>query len=131
MKISASIYSSTKKSLEDSIRELDELNIDMIHVDFNDKKSDGKTVFADIKNIKTLTSKAIDLHIISDTPSNYFQYIKELNIEYVTFQHENITEKLSIPKISNTKFGIAVISETPVQIIEEYNKIDFIRAMFV
>ena len=89
MKISASIYSSTNKSLEDSIRELDELSIDMIHVDFNDKKSDGKTVFADIKNIKTLTSKAIDLHIISETPSNYFQYIEELNIEYVTFQHEN------------------------------------------
>ena len=37
MKISASIYSSSNKNLEENIRILDELNIDMIHIDFDDK----------------------------------------------------------------------------------------------
>ena len=36
MKISASIYSSSNKNIEENIKILDELNIDMIHIDFND-----------------------------------------------------------------------------------------------
>ena len=88
MKISASIYSSTKKSLEDSIRELDELNIDMIHVDFNDKKSDGKTVFADIKKIKTLTSKDIAVFLsilVSFKGSNIGSGIIECSLSSIIF----------------------------------------------
>ena len=66
MKISASIYSSSNKNLEENIRILDELNIDMIHIDFNDKKSDEEKIFSDIKRIKSLSSIPIDLHIISE-----------------------------------------------------------------
>jgi len=130
MKISASIYSSADNNLEKCISNIDDLNVDMIHVDFNDKKIDEKIIFSDIKTIKNLTNKPIDLHIISENPSKYIHYIKEYEIEYVTFQYETITGNLSIPEISNTKFGIAIVSETSINIIKKYySKIDFILLM--
>ena len=130
MKISASIYSSSNKNLEENIRILDELNIDMIHIDFNDKKSDEEKIFSDIKRIKSLSSIPIDLHIISENPSKYFDYISDLKIEFVTFQYETIKEKFSIPSFKKTLIGIAVVSNTSIDIIEKYKKkIDFILLM--
>lgn len=130
MKISASIYSSSNKNLEENIRILDELNIDMIHIDFNDKKSDEEKIFSDIKRIKSLSSIPIDLHIISENPSKYFDYISDLKIEFVTFQYETIKEKFSVPSFKKTLIGIAVVSNTSIDIIEKYkNKIDFILLM--
>ena len=38
MKISASLYSNKTKKIETLTEELDSVNIDMLHVDFNDKK---------------------------------------------------------------------------------------------
>jgi len=130
MKISASIYSSSNKSFEENIKILDELNIDMIHIDFNDKKSDEKKIFLDIKTIKRLSSIPIDLHIISENPSKYFDYINELKIDFVTFQYETIKEKFTIPDFKETKIGIAIVSNTSIEIIEKYkNKINFILLM--
>ena len=130
MKISASIYSSSNKNIEENIKILNELNIDMIHIDFNDNKSDKEKIYSDIKKIKSLSSIPIDLHIISENPSKYFNSINDLKIEFVTFQYETIKEKFSIPNFKDTKTGIAIVSNTSIEIIEKYkNNIDFILLM--
>ncbi|MEN9523043.1 MAG: hypothetical protein RL065_1420, partial [Bacteroidota bacterium] len=77
MKISASIYSDNKRNINEIVEIVDELEIDFFHVDCND----DETVFEDIATIKTLTQTPVDLHIISSTPSNYFDLIEKNKVD--------------------------------------------------
>ncbi len=114
MKISASIYSSKEKTPEQLVRELDAHEIDMLHVDCRDNEK----VFEDIAAIRKISSTPIDLHIISATPEKYFHRIEELKIEYVSFQYEELSELPALPAKSSTKFGLSVISSTPISVFE-------------
>ena len=71
MKISASLYSTKTKKIETLTEELDSVNIDMLHVDFNDKKINADKIEDDIRRIRKASKTPIDLHIISETPSVY------------------------------------------------------------
>ena len=130
MKISASIYSNKDRTLENLIKDLDNYNVDMLHVDFNDKKNELNKIEKDIKQIRNLCEKPIDLHIISDTPNKYSKFIKDYKIEYVTFQLENRVEELNIYKSNHTKYGIAITSNTSINQFDKYkNFCDFILLM--
>jgi ribulose-phosphate 3-epimerase len=126
MKISASIYSSKGKSPEQLVLDLDEHEIDMLHVDC----VDNERVFADIANIRKISSRPVDLHIISSEPEKYFQQIEELEIEYVSFQYENLTQLPVLPKTTKTKFGLSIVSSTPIDVFEEAkDSFDFVMMM--
>lgn len=126
MKISASVYSNKQRTIEDLARELDSCHIDYFHVDCND----DPVVFEDIKKIRAVSNTPIDLHIISNTPEKYFDNILEHEIEYVSFQYENITGKLNFPKTHKTKFGLALVSDTPIEVFEDYkDDCDFVLIM--
>ena len=120
MKISASLYSNKTKKIETLTEELDSVNIDMLHVDFNDKKINADKIEDDIRRIRKVSKTPIDLHIISETPSVYNSLIERNKIERVAFQLENINEeKFQIPNNKYTEFGIAVTTNTS---IHEFNK---------
>ncbi|MDX2362662.1 MAG: CBS domain-containing protein [Crocinitomicaceae bacterium] len=125
MKISASIYSDKKRPLEEVIADLVDHQVDLLHVDCNDDLS----VFDDIRTIRGLCNIPIDLHIITPSPSKYYTLLEENPVEYITFQHEDLTEKLEIPKTVTGRKGIAVITPTSIDIFEEYQKFDFILIM--
>jgi ribulose-phosphate 3-epimerase len=115
MKISASIYSSKEKSLEELVRELDAHEIDMFHVDcVNNEK-----VFDDIAAIRKISSTPIDLHIISSEPEKYFSKIGELEIEYVSFQYENLKQLPILPQNSKAKFGLSLTASTSIDVFEK------------
>jgi ribulose-phosphate 3-epimerase len=126
MKISASIYSNKNRPIEDLAKELDTCFIDYFHVDCNDEPA----VFDDIKRIRAVSSTPIDLHVISDKPERYFDLILENEVEFVSFQYENIQKKLVFPSTNKTQFGLALISDTPIEVFEEYkNDCDFVLIM--
>lgn len=125
MKISASIYSDKKRSLEEVIQDLIDHQIDMFHVDCND---DVK-VFEDIKTIRRMCDLPVDLHIITDNPSKYYQLLRETPVEYVTFQFEPLEEKLSIPEDISGKKGLAIITPTSVDVFDQHADLDFILIM--
>ncbi len=126
MKISASLYSSKKRPLEPLIEELDQCHIDLFHIDCNDDPS----VFDDIKEIRQISSTPIDIHIISDRPEQYFSQIESMDLEYVTFQYENLSSKLVFPNAPDTQFGLAITSDTPIEVFSEYaDDCDFILIM--
>jgi len=126
MKISASIYSSKAKSLPELVKELDEFHVDYFHVDCNDNLS----VFDDIKTIRQQSKTPIDLHIISSDPEKFFQKIVENEVELVTFQYENLNNGINIPKEIKSKLGLAIISETEIDVFEKYkDRFDFILFM--
>lgn len=115
MKISASIYSSKEKTPVQLVRELDAHGIDMLHIDC----ADNDKVFEDIAAIRKISATPIDLHIISPTPEKYFKQIEELGIEYVSFQYENIQTMPQLPTGGKTKFGLSIVSGTPVSVFDK------------
>lgn len=125
MKISASIYSDKKRSLQEVIQDLVNHQVDLLHVDCNDDLS----VFDDIHQIRQWCSLPIDLHIITETPEKYFDYLRKEPVEYITFQVENLKSKLEIPSDITGKKGIAVITPTPISIFSDYTDFDFILIM--
>lgn len=126
MKISASVYSSKSQSLPEIIKDLDVHGADLFHIDCNDDLG----VFDDIAEIKQLSKTPIDLHIISSEPEKYFTKSAELNVDYITFQYENLKEKLTVPNDITAKLGLAITSETDISVFEDYaEKFDFILFM--
>lgn len=116
MKISASIYSNKNQNVADTIKLLNESNVDFIHVDCND----DITVFDDIALMKKHSNIPVDLHIITPTPEKYYDLIIKHQPELVTFQHEDLKQTLNIPKEYKGLKGIAITTHTPIDIFENY-----------
>ena len=126
MKISASVYSGKEKSLSDLVKELDDHHVDYFHIDCNDDLS----VFEDIKKIRILSKTPIDLHIISAEPEKFYSKIAENNIEFVTFQYENLKNGITVPNEIRSRLGLAIVSETSIDVFEKYkDRFDFILFM--
>lgn len=125
MRISASIYSDKKRVLSETISDLSAHHVDLLHVDCND---DPK-VFDDIRQIRTWCSIPIDLHIITKHPSKYYDLLRKVPVEYITFQLEDLEESLEIPSDITGKKGLAIITPTPVSAFDTYKDFDFILIM--
>jgi ribulose-phosphate 3-epimerase len=125
MKISASIYSDKKRSLREVIQDLENHQVDLLHVDCNDDPS----VFDDIAQIRKWTSIPVDLHLITSTPEKYFDLLIKNPVDYLTFQLEDLKGKLEIPKEILGKKGIAVTTPTPIDVFEDYTDFNFILIM--
>lgn len=125
MRISASIYSDKKRDLSETIQDLSAHHVDLLHVDCNDDPS----VFEDISKIRTWCNIPVDLHIITKHPSKYFDLLREVPVEYVTFQLEDLEEELEIPDDITGKKGLAIITPTPIEAFDKYKNFDFILIM--
>lgn len=125
MKISASVYSSDAQ-LEKVVHDLDALGIDYLHIDCNDDPG----VFADIERIRNWSKTPVDLHIISGDPSQYFESIRKHPPELLTIQYENLLGPLSIPEDFRFRLGLAITSETEVEVFRPFaDRFDFILLM--
>lgn len=126
MKISASVYSNREKPLEELVAELDRYHVDYFHIDCNDDPS----VFKDIERIRQVSKTPIDLHIISPEPSRFFDGVIKNKVEQVSFQYEKLGRHLDIPKDISSRIGLALVSETPLDVFERYSDLfDFVLFM--
>lgn len=127
MKISASIYSDKENNIKETINALNDSHVDLIHVDCNDDLN----VFADIETIQQNSTIPIDLHIITDNAERFYPALATFDIEYVTFQYEDLTDKtLNIPKEFTGQLGLAITSNTPISVFDDYaDEFDFILFM--
>ncbi len=128
MKISASIYSDKEtQGIETTISNLNDSHVDMIHVDCNDDLN----VFADIEKIQQNSIIPIDLHIITSHPKRFYPALETFDIEYVTFQYEDLEDKeLAIPKEFTGQLGLAITSDTSIDVFDQYAEdFDFILFM--
>jgi len=125
MKISASIYSDKNRPLQEVIADLVDHQVDLLHVDCNDDVS----VFDDIAAIRTWCDLPIDLHIITEDPTKYYDLLRQNPVEYVTFQYEDLKQPLEIPADITGKKGLAVITPTDVAVFSDYENFDFILIM--
>ena len=125
MKISASIYSDKKRTLKEVIDDLVQHQVDLLHVDCND----DLTVFEDIKAIRSWCHLPIDLHIITENPEKYIDLLIENPVEYITFQYEQLSSHLNLPKEITGKKGLAITTPTSINVFDEYADFDFILIM--
>ena len=125
MKISASIYSDKKRPLKEVIEDLVQHQVELLHVDCNDDVA----VFEDIQQIRQWCDLPIDLHIITEEPEKYFELLRANPVEYITFQFEQLSTKLEIPKDISGKKGLAVITPTSINVFDAYADFDFILIM--
>jgi pentose-5-phosphate-3-epimerase/CBS domain-containing protein len=125
MKISASIYSDKNRSLKETIQDLMDHHVDLFHVDCNDNFG----VFEDIKLIRSLTDIPIDLHIITKSPSKYYDLLRTNPVEFLTFQYEDSLEEIRIPEDISGQKGLAVITPTEIDVFDKYSHFDFILVM--
>jgi ribulose-phosphate 3-epimerase len=126
MKISASVYSNKSKSLEQTVRDADLLQIDYLHIDCNDDPS----VFDDIAFIRRISKTPIDLHLITSAPDKYFELVEKNGVEWLTLQHELLSHDLEFPAQLRSRRGISFTSQTPVSAFERYkDKCTFILFM--
>ena len=116
MKISASVYSNKEKGLVELVKELDEYQVDSFHIDCNDDLS----VFDDIDRIREVSNTPIDLHIISSQPEKFYESIARYQVEYVQFQYEDLKQKINPPHLEHTHYGLAITSDTPIEVFDEY-----------
>lgn len=116
MKISASIYSQKEKNLPELVALLDAYRIDSFHVDCNDNPA----VFDDIEAIRQISATPIDLHVISPDPQPYIDRAAAMGVEYVQVQLEDARHPFRFPKDTATRFGLSVVSGTPVEAFAPY-----------
>lgn len=100
---------------------LDSYKIDSFHVDCNNNEA----VFEDIAFIRTISQTPIDLHIISPDPQPFIDRAAALNVEYVQVQLEDADTRFHFPSETNSRFGLSLVSETPVDAFEPYASSSF------
>ena len=126
MKISASIYSNKNATLEETITGLDNQNVDMLHIDCNDSIS----VIDDIKSIKKISDKLLDLHLITPNPTPFYEQLKDAQVDYLTIQYEEIEGDIKIPSYLTGEKGLAITSNTSIDVFEKYkDQFDYILIM--
>ncbi len=131
-------YLKSKLSKEETIRNIDKSDADLIHVDLMDglyveeKNFTIEEVLIDLKN----TTKPLDIHLMVKEPLNYLKDLITLNnIWMITFHLDstsNIEETIKFIKDNYIKVGIAVNPDESLDIIYPYiNKIDYVLIMSV
>lgn len=123
MKISASVYSSPDGTLPRLVQDLELHGVDYFHIDCKDDPQ----VFEDIKTIRKHSALPIDLHLITDSPEQYFDQINALDIALVTLQHEALGGYIYQGGLS-AKVGLGIISTTDIQVFQG-NNYDFVLMM--
>jgi ribulose-phosphate 3-epimerase len=126
VKLSASIYSQKELPLELAVHELQVQGADYLHLDCNDRLE----VFDDVPVIRKYFHSSLDLHLITPYPATYWNFIRRSPVEFVTLQYEVLERFEPFPSDLNCRRGIAIMSDTPVEVLEPYRSyFDFILLM--
>lgn len=135
MKVSASFLSC--KKIIPAIEKLSLTDVDYIHVDFIDGKFVvGKKIpFHKLKKISKVSSKRLDVHLMTNKLKRYIKKFATLNCEYITFHVEvekDIEKYIDLIHSYGIKCGLAINPNTDIEILGPYlNMIDMVLVMSV
>lgn len=134
MKLSCSYLSSNDK--ENTIKKLNNSNIDYIHLDVMDGEFvDNKTLdFNRLRNYFYHNKKNIDVHLMVKNVKLYTELYSLLNPKYIIFHLEvgNTLELINYIKNKNIKVGLAINPNTNINELKPFlDKIDLVLVMSV
>ena len=136
-KILPSILSADFANLERDVRELEQIGIDMFHIDV----MDGNFVpnisfgFPIIEAIRSKTDKIFDCHLMIARPEEYVERFCNAGCEMVSFHIEatnHADRVIQIIKNSGKKAGIVLNPQTPIESVKYLlPKLDYVLIMTV
>ena len=136
-KILPSILSADFANLERDVRELEQIGIDMFHIDV----MDGNFVpnisfgFPIIKAIRSKTDKIFDCHLMIARPEEYVERFCNAGCDMVSFHIEatnHADRVIQIIKNSGKKAGIVLNPQTPIESVKYLlSKLDYVLIMTV
>ena len=136
-KILPSILSADFANLERDIKELENIGIDMFHIDV----MDGNFVpnisfgFPIIQSIRSKTDKIFDCHLMIANPENYVEQFCKVGCDMVSFHIEasNHADRLiQVINDNGKKDGIVLNPQTPLESIKYLlPKLDYVLIMTV
>lgn len=136
-KILPSILSADFANLERDVRELEQIGIDMFHIDV----MDGNFVpnisfgFPIIKAIRSKTDKIFDCHLMIARPEEYVERFCNAGCDMVSFHIEatnHADRVIQIIKNSGKKAGIVLNPQTPIESVKYLlPKLDYVLIMTV
>jgi len=134
-KISASLLSA-KDNLKETVLELNELDIDYIHLDIMDNEFVPYNSFNydEIKEIVNNSTKRFDVHLMVKEIDAYIYNYAMLNTEYITIHYEALKNTDVIKKIKDygIKCGISIKPNTDIEMIYDLlPSIDMVLIMSV
>jgi len=135
MKISASFLSC--KKIIPAIEKLSLTTVDYIHVDFVDGEFVvGKKIpFRKLKKISKVSSKRLDVHLMTDKLKKYIKKFVLLNCEYITFHVEvgkDIEKYIKMIHNYGIKCGLAINPATDIEELKPYlPMVDMVLVMSV
>jgi len=123
MKFSISFMKSLL-SAKDTIKALNATDCDYLHVDLMDGKftKNKNYTIGELKTLLANTNKPLDVHLMVNNPLKYIDELATLNIEYITFHYEAVTNPLELInyiKSLGIKVGIALKPKTKIKKIRE------------
>ena len=136
-KILPSILSADFANLERDVRELEQIGIDMFHIDV----MDGNFVpnisfgFPIIEAIRSKTDKIFDCHLMIARPEEYVERFCNAGCDMVSFHIEatnHADRVIQIIKNSGKKAGIVLNPQTPIESVKYLLlKLDYVLIMTV
>ena len=136
-KILPSILSADFANLERDVRELEQIGIDMFHIDV----MDGNFVpnisfgFPIIEAIRSKTDKIFDCHLMIARPEEYVERFCNAGCDMVSFHIEatnHADRVIQIIKNSGKKVGIVLNPQTPIESVKYLlPKLDYVLIMTV
>lgn len=135
MKVSVSILGE-KDNYISALKKIDKTSADYIHLDIMDSSFTKFSSFDinDFKNIKDITNKKLDIHIMSTNLKERIEEYSTLNPEFITFHVEvsNTLEYIGKVKEKGIKVGLAINPDTDLEEIYPYLElVDLILVMSV
>lgn len=133
--ISASFL--TSKDIPKTLTELNDTDVDFIHVDVMDGKYvENKSLpFKEMKHIYKFTDKRLDVHLMVESPSKYIKDYASLNTEYISIHLDTLEDTISNLKLIKSygiKSGIVLNPDDKVsELIPYLPYIDLILVMGV
>ena len=136
-KILPSILSADFANLEQDVKELEQIGIDMFHIDV----MDGNFVpnisfgFPIIEAIRSKTDKIFDCHLMIARPEEYVERFCNAGCDMVSFHIEatnHADRVIQIIKNSGKKAGIVLNPQTPIESVKYLlPKLDYVLIMTV